>query len=115
MIMNHSTKTIRTRIKMSAIAIKLGRGKIIAIGLMSGTSHDGVSAALVELDDRCRPPARVIAFHTFPYAARFRKALLAASADEKIAAAISTLNFALGREFSRAAIDLAKRAHVALS
>src|SRR5580658_301777 len=116
MIMNHSTKTIRTRIKMSAIAIKLGRGKIIAIGLMSGTSHDGVSAALVELDDRCGPPAHLIAFHTFPYAARFRKALLAASADEKIgAAAISTLNFALGREFNRAAIDLAKRAHIAIS
>jgi 1,6-anhydro-N-acetylmuramate kinase len=51
---------------MSAIAIRLGRRKILAIGLMSGTSHDGVSAALVELDGRSRPPARVIAFHTFP-------------------------------------------------
>jgi anhydro-N-acetylmuramic acid kinase len=101
--------------KMSAIAIKLGRGKIIAIGLMSGTSHDGVSAALVELDDRSRPPARVIAFHTFPYATRFRRELLAASADEKIgAAAISSLNFALGREFGRAAIDLANRARFAI-
>src|ERR1700691_31887 len=101
--------------KMSAIAIKLRRGKIIAIGLMSGTSHDGVSAALVELDDRSCPPARVIAFHTSPYATRFRRELLAASADEKIgAAAISTLNFALGREFGRAAIDLADRARVAI-
>ena len=101
---------------MSAITIKLDRRIVLAIGLMSGTSHDGVSAAVVELDERSRPPARLIAFHTFPYPARFRKELLAASADEKIgAAAISTLNFALGREFGRAAIEIARRAHVALS
>lgn len=101
---------------MSAIKIRLERGKIIAIGLMSGTSHDGVSAAVVELDERSRPPARVIAFQTFAYPARFRKELLAASADEKIgAAALSTLNFALGRELGRAAIEIAKRARIALT
>jgi anhydro-N-acetylmuramic acid kinase len=101
---------------MTAITIRLERGKVLAIGLMSGTSHDGVSAAVVELDERSRPPARVIAFHTFPYPARFRKELLGASADEKIgAAAISTLNFALGHEFAHAAIEIAKRARVALS
>jgi anhydro-N-acetylmuramic acid kinase len=101
---------------MNAITIKLDRRIVLGIGLMSGTSHDGVSAAVVELDERSRPPARLIAFHTFPYPARFRKELLAASADEKIgAAAISTLNFALGREFGRAAVEIARRAHVALS
>ena len=94
---------------MSAIKIRLERGKVLAIGLMSGTSHDGVSAAVVELDERSRPPARVIAFQTFAYPARFRKELLAASADEKIgAAALSTLNFALGRELGRAAIEIAR-------
>jgi anhydro-N-acetylmuramic acid kinase len=102
--------------KMNAITIKLNRRIVLAIGLMSGTSHDGVSAALVELDERSRPPARLIAFETFPYPARFRKELLAASADERIGAgAISTLNFALGREFGRAAIEIARRARVALS
>src|SRR5271155_5852772 len=101
---------------MSAITIRLDRGKVFAIGLMSGTSHDGVSAAVVELDQRSRPPARLIAFRTFPYARRLRQELLDASADEKIgAAAISTLNFALGREFGRAAIEIARRADVALS
>jgi len=101
---------------MSAITIRLERGKVIAIGLMSGTSHDGVSAALVEIDERSRPPARLIAFQTFPYPSRLRKELLAASADEKIgAAAISTLNFALGRELGRAAIEIARRASVALT
>ncbi len=101
---------------MSAIKISLERGKVFAIGLMSGTSHDGVSAAVVELDERSRPPARAIAFQTFPYPARLRKELLAASADEKIgAAAISTLNFALGREFGHAAIEIARRSNVLLS
>ena len=101
---------------MSAITIRLERGKVVAIGLMSGTSHDGISAAVVELDERSRPPARLIAFQTFPYPARFRKELLDASADEKIgAAAISTLNFALGRELGRAAIGIARRANVVLS
>jgi anhydro-N-acetylmuramic acid kinase len=101
---------------MSPVTIKLDGRKVLAIGLMSGTSHDGVSAALVELDERARPPARVIAFHTFPYTARLRKELLAASADKKIgAAAISTLNFALGHELARAALEIAKRARIAIS
>src|SRR5271154_2308626 len=101
---------------MSAITLRLDRGKVFAIGLMSGTSHDGVSAAVVELDERSRPPARLIAFRTFLYAARLRQELLAASANEKVgAAAISTLNFELGREFGRAAIEIARRARIAMS
>jgi anhydro-N-acetylmuramic acid kinase len=101
---------------MSAITIRLERGKVLAIGLMSGTSHDGVSAAIVELDERSRPPARVIAFQTFPYPARFRKELLDASADEKIGAStISTLNFALGRALGSAAIGIARLWNVPLS
>ncbi len=101
---------------MSAITIKLNGRKILAIGLMSGTSHDGVSAVVVELDERSHPPVRLIAFQTFPFPARVRNELLAASADEKIgAAAISTLNFALGREFGRAAIEIARRARIAMA
>ena len=101
---------------MSAITIKLARGKLVAIGLMSGTSHDGVSAAVVELDERANPLARLVAFHTFQYSSRLREQMLAATADEKVgAAAISTLNFALGRELGRAAIEIARLANVALT
>jgi len=101
---------------MSAVTIKLDRRKVLAIGLMSGTSHDGVSAALVEIDERARPPARVLGFQTFPYSPRLRVELLDASADGKIgAAAISTLNFAIGRELGHAAIEIARRARIALS
>lgn len=100
---------------MSAITISLKGRRVLAIGLMSGTSHDGVSAAMVEIDERAisTPPARVLAFHTFPYAKRFRIELLAASAGDQVGiAAISTLNFALGREFGRVALGIAKRARV---
>src|SRR5713226_4905698 len=110
------TKTKKHSTKTDAITISLDRRPLLAIGLMSGTSHDGVSAALVELDERSRPPARVVAFHTFSYPARFRAELLSASADKNVGASvISTLNFALGRELARAAIGIARRARTRLS
>jgi anhydro-N-acetylmuramic acid kinase len=100
---------------MSAIRIELARRPALAIGLMSGTSHDGVSAALVELDERARPPARVRRFRTFAYPRGFRARLLEASAGAPVgAAAISTLNFELGRAFGRAAIRLAREARTPL-
>jgi anhydro-N-acetylmuramic acid kinase len=91
-------------------------GPHIAIGLMSGTSHDGVSAALVELDEQAAPPARVLAFRTSAYSKAFRKRLLGASSGGKIGAEeISTLNFELGKLFARAAIAIARRARVPLA
>jgi len=116
-VKKHSARlSTKLSTKTSAITITLHRHPLLAIGLMSGTSHDGISATLVELDERSRPPARVIAFHTFPYPPRFRAKLLAASADQHVgASAISTLNFALGRELSRAAIGIARRARIPLS
>lgn len=81
-----------------------------AVGLMSGTSHDGISAALVAVDDRQTPPVRLIAFATFPYARVFRARLLAASANASLGASeISQLNFALGAALGRAALAIARR------
>ena len=100
----------------SPIRIELARRRVIAIGLMSGTSHDGVSAALAEIDPRANPPARVLAFHTFAYPKQLRAELLEASAGAKVGAgAISRLNFALGRELGRAAIAIARRARTGLA
>jgi anhydro-N-acetylmuramic acid kinase len=48
------------------------------IGLMSGTSADGVDAALVEIqEDSLRPQVRVLAHATYPYDAAILFALLA--------------------------------------
>lgn len=99
-----------------AISVRLEARPHLAVGLMSGTSHDGVSAALVRLDERARPPARVLAFRTFPYPKRFRQRLLEVSSGENPGAgAVSSLNFELGRLFGQAVVNVARLADVALA
>ncbi len=42
--------------KKITLKISISRGAHLAAGLMSGTSHDGVSATLIRIDHQ-RPPA----------------------------------------------------------
>ena len=61
--------------------------KILAIGLMSGTSVDGIDAALVEISDRHSHlenhlETNLIAGHTYPYPADLRAEILAVCAGE---------------------------------
>jgi anhydro-N-acetylmuramic acid kinase len=99
---------------MKKIALRISRGPHLAVGLMSGTSHDGVSAALVRIDERRRrPPVELLAFRTYPYAASFRARLLkACSAQGTGAREIGELNFGLGRAFASAALNLVRAAGV---
>ena len=98
---------------MKKIALRISRRPHLAVGLMSGTSHDGVSAALIRIDERRRPAIELLAFKTFPYLSRFRARLLAAGnqgaagADE-----LAELNFGLGRAFANAALNLVRGAGV---
>lgn len=73
------------------------------IGLMSGTSGDGVDAALVSVRGR-GPSLRVtpLAFATYPYPASLRARLLA-SALRGTVAEICHLNVVLGEVFAKAA------------
>src|SRR5215510_2778124 len=86
------------------------------IGLMSGTSADGVDAALVEIqDDSLRPQVRVLAHATYPYDAALRAQILAASYPESSSVdLICHLNVALGECFAAAAITVARTAGVPL-
>jgi anhydro-N-acetylmuramic acid kinase len=84
------------------------------IGLMSGTSADGVDAALVHVQPGPdRPIIRLVAFETYPYPAGLRPRILAlasrGSTDE-----VCHLNAYLGELFAEAAIAVARRAGVAL-
>lgn len=74
------------------------------LGLMSGTSLDGVDAALVTLaGQRERPQsAELVHFLTVPYGADFRQRL-ARAAEEAGPGEICALNFELGRRFADAA------------
>jgi anhydro-N-acetylmuramic acid kinase len=101
---------------MSGVTISLERGPVRANGLMSGTSHDGVSAALVEIDERRRPPARTIALRTWPYPASLRARLLGAASGRPVGAGVlSALNIELGTAFARAALAAARAAAVPIA
>ncbi len=87
------------------------RAERLAVGLISGTSMDGVDAALARLSGTtAKPRVRVRAFLTVPYPAALRRRLLAIAAGEPTTTAeLSGLNFLLGEIFARAALKVCKR------
>jgi anhydro-N-acetylmuramic acid kinase len=88
----------------------------LSIGLMSGTSMDGIDAALVEISGPTeKPDVRLREFVTTPYPEELQEALahIAAGAPAS-ASAISQMNFLLGKLFAEAALTVCKRAKVSL-
>jgi anhydro-N-acetylmuramic acid kinase len=86
----------------------------LVIGLMSGTSADGVDAALVRIEGHSwATRAGVEAFLTFPFPAGMREAILAAS-DPRTGSVdlLCRLNMALGEVFSEAAFAVARLAGI---
>jgi anhydro-N-acetylmuramic acid kinase len=86
----------------------------LAVGLMSGTSMDGIDAALVRLAGPAEQPrARLLAFVTLPYPPEVRRWILhVATGDPASAGEISQLNFLLGEFFAKAALRVCRAAHV---
>ena len=81
-------------------------------GLMSGTSADGVDAAIVDIAGRT---VKLLVFETFPYPAGIRRAVLDLCRPEAARVGdICHLNFVLGEIFASALIELAKKAGIAL-
>jgi anhydro-N-acetylmuramic acid kinase len=87
----------------------------LAVGLMSGTSMDGVDAALVEIRGTAeRPRVRLRAFVTLPYPPRVRERLLEIAGQKPASAGeISQLNFLLGHIFGEAARRVMQKGSVA--
>ena len=83
----------------------------LAVGLMSGTSLDGVDAALVRISGPAEKPAvRLLSFVTAPYPPALRLRLLKiAGGVACVAAEISQLNFALGEVFAAAALRVCRQ------
>ena len=84
---------------------------------MSGTSMDGVDAALVRLSGPPeKPRVRLLAFTTLPYSKMVRGRILGVAAGEGVGAGeISQLNFLLGELFAEAALKVCRRGKVSPS
>jgi len=84
------------------------------IGLMSGTSADGVDAAMVDIRAGAQRLAlRLLAFETFPYPPGLRERILSAASGGSTAE-VCHLNAYLGELFAEAAGGIARRAGVSL-
>jgi anhydro-N-acetylmuramic acid kinase len=88
----------------------------LAVGLMSGTSMDGIDAALVRLAGPAeRPRVRLLAFDTLPYPPEVRRWIMRVAGGEWTTAKdVSQLNFLLGELFAKAALRVCRAAHVSL-
>ena len=93
---------------------KSKRDPRLAVGLMSGTSVDGVDAALVRLAGPAEQPrARLRAFVTLPYPPEVKQWVMrVALGDQSTAGEVSQLNFLLGELFAKAALRVCRAAHV---
>ena len=87
--------------------------EVLAVGLMSGTSLDGVSTALVRLTAPPDPPgAKLVAFRQEPYAPPERGAIIDAMA-RGTPRDLAFLHVALGERFAGAVLSLLAEARVA--
>jgi len=86
----------------------------LAVGLISGTSMDGIDAALVRLSGPTdHPRVRLLAFLTVPYPPEVQRWIMrVASGDETSSRDVSRLNFLLGELFAEAALEVCRAAPV---
>jgi anhydro-N-acetylmuramic acid kinase len=89
---------------------------VYVIGLSSGTSVDGIDAALTDITGRrSRLKIRLINYRTVPYPPGVRERVLALQSDStNCLAELCRLNAYLGELFAEAAVKLAKAAGVPL-
>jgi len=101
---------------VEALACYATKESRLVIGLMSGTSADGIDAALCRVSGSGETMrVSLEAFVCRPYAPEFRRSLMALFTPEARVGDVARVNVALGREFAEAAREVARQAGVALS
>jgi anhydro-N-acetylmuramic acid kinase len=97
---------------MNRLSELFGKEKIFVVGLMAGTSLDGIDAALVSIEG-CSEAAKVsiIDFLTLPYSRELKNFILKNSnAETSKIDELTKLNFLLGEAFADAALAVIKKA-----
>ncbi|HEY4482178.1 MAG TPA: anhydro-N-acetylmuramic acid kinase [Candidatus Brocadiaceae bacterium] len=86
------------------------------IGLMSGTSADGIDACLVEISGNgLHTRINVLASETYPYEETTRTAILdTCNPETGTVDKVCQLNFHLGKLFANAATSIANKAHISI-
>ena len=83
---------------------------LMAIGLMSGTSADGVDAALVRILPGARAQVETLGFHAAPYPRDLRERLLRAGGEAgALTDEICSLHREVGEAFASAAFEVVSR------
>ncbi|MGB3729063.1 MAG: anhydro-N-acetylmuramic acid kinase, partial [Thermodesulfobacteriota bacterium] len=93
----------------------IDKNEKLVIGLMSGTSKDGIDAALVKLEGNgLNTQIELVKFICFEYQADVRSSLdnLAQGCTLK---ELSDLNFLIGDEFAKAALSVIDQAGISIS
>ncbi|MFX0139739.1 MAG: anhydro-N-acetylmuramic acid kinase [Candidatus Hodarchaeota archaeon] len=87
------------------------------IGLMSGTSLDGIDAALIKIrNNGIDTKVNLLNFHTFPYAEQLKNELLEISQPgQGTVDQICRLNFVVGEYFSDAVLEICKLSNLDVS
>ncbi len=86
---------------------------ILALGIMSGTSADGIDVALLRISGRC---ASFENFAAIPFSSRVREEILRLGEGRPVTAGeISQLNFLLGKTFAEAALGACRKFRVSTS
>ena len=95
----------------------LDQGRL-CVGLISGTSADGIDAALVRITGAgAEAEINLVEFVSVPYPAKVREELLALYADDapRAIARLCSLNVVLGQLFAEAVQEVCKQAEVPLT
>ena len=86
-----------------------------AVGLISGTSADGIDAALVEVTGAAARPYEVLASATLALAADLRRDVFALFAADASLDELCRVNAALGEAFAAAVLEVVAQAGLALA
>jgi anhydro-N-acetylmuramic acid kinase len=90
-----------------------GKRRKTIIGLMSGTSADGVGTAIVEIEGIGRgSDVCVLASETFPYRSDLRSRLLACGEGKSSVEELCQLNILVGESFAEAALKICEISEV---